>query len=82
MTTAISLTLMALCLLLSAYFSATETAFSSLSTARMRTLAEQGDRRAELALRLHSQYDPFQKRTNWQRHTDFQAVVRPLAGVT
>ena len=57
MTTAISLTLMALCLLLSAYFSATETAFSSLSTARMRTLAEQGDRRAELALRLHSQYD-------------------------
>ena len=57
MTTAVSLTLMALCLLLSAYFSATETAFSSLSTARMRTLAEQGDRRAELALRLHGQYD-------------------------
>ena len=25
---------------------------------------------------------PFQKRTNWQRHTNFQAVVRPLAGVT
>lgn len=43
MTTAVSLTLMALCLLLSAYFSATETAFSSLSTAKMRTLAEQGD---------------------------------------
>ena len=57
MTTAVSLTLMALCLLLSAYFSATETAFSSLSTARMRTLAEQGDRRAELALHLHGQYD-------------------------
>ena len=57
MTTAVSLTLMALCLLLSAYFSATETAFSSLSTAKMRTLAEQGDRRAELALRLHGQYD-------------------------
>ena len=53
MTTAVSLTLMALCLLLSAYFSATETAFSSQSTAKMRTLAEQGDRRAELALRLH-----------------------------
>ena len=57
MTTAVSLTLMALCLLLSAYFSATETAFSSLSTAKMRTLAEQGDLRAELALRLHGQYD-------------------------
>ena len=57
MTTAVSLTLMALCLLLSAYFSATETAFSSLSTAKMRTLAEQGDHRAELALHLHGQYD-------------------------
>ena len=57
MTTAAYLTLMALCLLFSAYFSATETAFSSLSTAKMRTLAEQGDRRAELALRLHAQYD-------------------------
>ena len=57
MTTAASLALMALCLLLSAYFSATETAFSSLSTAKMRTLAEQGDPRAELALQLHGQYD-------------------------
>ena len=64
MTTAVSLTLMALCLLLSAYFSATETAFSSLSTAKLRALAERGDRRAErgdrraeLALRLHGQYD-------------------------
>ena len=34
MTTAVSLTLMALCLLLSAYFSATETAFSSLTAGR------------------------------------------------
>ena len=57
MTTAVSLTLMALCLLLSAYFSATETAFSSLSTAKMRTLADQGDHRAELALHLRGQYD-------------------------
>ena len=57
MTTAAFLLLMALCLLLSAYFSATETAFSSLSATRLRTLAEQGDRRAELALRLNRQYD-------------------------
>ena len=57
MTTAISLTLMALCLLLSAYFSATETAFSSLSTDPNAQPGGAGDRRAALALRLRQQYD-------------------------
>ena len=42
---------------MSAYFSATETAFSSLSKTRLKTMIEKGDRRAELALSLSEQYD-------------------------
>ena len=38
----------------SAYFSATETAFSSLNRARMKAMAEQGDKRAERALALQA----------------------------
>ena len=48
---------MAVCLLLSAYFSATETAFSSVNTTRLRTLAEKGSGGAALALKLLEQYD-------------------------
>ena len=45
------------CLLLcSAYFSATETAFSAMNRVRMKSLAEH-DSRAELALRLAENYD-------------------------
>ena len=43
----------------SAYFSATETAFTSLNRIRMRSRAEGGDRRAALALRLSEDYDRF-----------------------
>lgn len=42
---------------LSASFSAMETAFSSLNKTRMRTLAEKGKKRAELVCRLTDQYD-------------------------
>lgn len=49
--------IMAVCLLLSAYFSATETAFSSVNTTRLRTLAEKGSGGAALALKLLEQYD-------------------------
>ncbi len=42
---------------LSAYFSATETAFSSLNRVRLRAWAEDGDRRAALALKLEEDYD-------------------------
>ena len=49
--------IMAVCLLLSAYFSATETAFSSANTTRLRTLAEKGSRNAALSLKLLAQYD-------------------------
>ncbi|WP_294475169.1 hemolysin family protein [uncultured Intestinimonas sp.] len=43
----------------SAYFSATETAFTSLNRIRMRSRAEGGDRRAAMALRLSEDYDRF-----------------------
>ena len=48
---------MAFCLLMSAYFSATETAFSSLNKTRLKTMAEKGDRKAQKALDLSEQYD-------------------------
>ena len=42
---------------LSAYFSATETAFSSLNKIRLKSKAESGNRRAALALSLSEDYD-------------------------
>lgn len=41
----------------SAFFSATETAFSSLNRARLRTLADHGNARAERTLTLEERYD-------------------------
>ena len=43
----------------SAYFSASETAFTSLNRIRLRSKAENGDGRAALALRLSEDYDRF-----------------------
>lgn len=43
--------------ILSAYFSATETAFTSLNRIRLKSKADGGNRRAALALRLVDQYD-------------------------
>ena len=57
MSTTTCIMIMAVCLLLSAYFSATETAFSSANTTRLRTLAEKGSRNAALSLKLLGQYD-------------------------
>lgn len=48
---------MVVCLIMSAYFSATETAFSSLNRTRLRTMAEKGNRKAQLALSLAEKYD-------------------------
>ncbi len=48
---------MVILIVCSAYFSASETAFSSLNRARMKAMAEQGDKRAERALALAEQYD-------------------------
>ena len=42
---------------MSAYFSATETAFTSLNKVRLRSRADNGDRRAARALALAEDYD-------------------------
>ena len=57
MSTTTCIMIMAVCLMLSAYFSATETAFSSVNTTRLRALAEKGRKNAALALRLLENYD-------------------------
>ncbi len=48
---------MMLLIMMSAYFSATETAFSSLNRIRMKNAAENGDKRAALVLSLAEQFD-------------------------
>lgn len=48
---------MVCCVILSAYFSATETAFLSINKTRVKTLAEKGNRRAALVLKLDDRYD-------------------------
>ena len=48
---------MVICIILSGYFSATETAFSSLNKTRMKYMAEKGNKRAKNALRLAENYD-------------------------
>ena len=48
---------MVFCVMMSAYFSATETAFSSLNSIRLKVLADNGNRRAKLAFRLSEDYD-------------------------
>lgn len=45
------------CIMMSAYFSATETAFSSLNRIRMKNMAEKGSKRAKLVLKLSENYD-------------------------
>ncbi|HIS55938.1 MAG TPA: HlyC/CorC family transporter [Candidatus Fimimorpha excrementavium] len=45
------------CIVMSAYFSATETAFSSLNRIRIKNMAEKGNKRAALVLRLSNNYD-------------------------
>lgn len=46
-----------LCVILSGYFSATETAFSSLNRIRLKNLANNGNKRAKLAYTLSENYD-------------------------
>ena len=49
--------LMVVLVLFSAYFSATETAFSTMNKTRLRTLAEKGNKRAARVLSLGEKYD-------------------------
>lgn len=49
--------IMVICLVMSAYFSATETAFSCANKTRLRALAEKGNKKAELTVNLADKYD-------------------------
>ncbi len=49
--------IIAVMVVLSAYFSATETAFSSLNKTRLRAMAEGGNKKAEITLTLAENYD-------------------------
>ena len=53
----LQITLIVFCLLMSAYFSATETAFSTLNKIRIKNLAEDGNKRAKLVYNLTEKYD-------------------------
>ncbi|MFI3167858.1 MAG: hemolysin family protein [Bacillota bacterium] len=46
-----------ICIILSAYFSSTETAFSSLNKARLKSYVKHGNQRAKLAYELSDQFD-------------------------
>lgn len=52
-----SIILIIFLLICSAYFSATETAFSSLNRTRLKTMAEKGNKRAKQTLELADKYD-------------------------
>lgn len=49
--------ILAILIMMSAYFSATETAFSSLNRIKLKNIAEYGNKRAKLALSLSENYD-------------------------
>ncbi len=51
------LVIIVICVILSAYFSATETALTSFNRIRMKTIAEKGNKRAERVLKLAENYD-------------------------
>lgn len=53
----ISIVIMVVLIMLSAYFSATETAFSTLNKTKLKTLSEKGNRKAKLVLQLSENYD-------------------------
>ncbi|MBS6196192.1 MAG: HlyC/CorC family transporter [Clostridiales bacterium] len=52
-----SLVMIVICIVMSAYFSATETAFSSLNRIRIKNLADKGNKRARLVMKLSENYD-------------------------
>ncbi len=52
-----SLLVIIFCIIMSGYFSATETAFSSLNRIRVKNMAEKGNKKAKLVLLLSEKYD-------------------------
>lgn len=53
----VSILIIVACVVMSAYFSATETAFSSINRIRIKNMAEKGDKRTQLVLRMSENYD-------------------------
>lgn len=53
----ISMVIIVVSIIMSAYFSATETAFSSLNRIRIKNMAEKGNRKARLVMELSQRYD-------------------------
>lgn len=53
----LQLVIIIVCIILSAYFSATETAFSTFNRIRVKNLAEKGDKRAARVLKISENYD-------------------------
>lgn len=53
----VSLIIIVFCIVMSAYFSATETAFSTLNRIRVKNMADKGNKRAQLVLKLSDNYD-------------------------
>lgn len=54
---AAQLAIMLFCIIMSAYFSATETAFSTFNRAKLKTLAERGNKKASKVLKIAENYD-------------------------
>lgn len=52
-----NLIIIIICIVMSAYFSATETAFSSLNRIRVKNMAEKGNKKATLVMKLSENYD-------------------------
>lgn len=53
----ISLIIIVFCVIMSAYFSATETAFSSLNRIRIKNMADKGNKKAALVMKMSENYD-------------------------
>ncbi len=54
---ALQILIIVFCIIMSAYFSATETAFTTLNKIRIKGLAEKGNKKAGLVLKLSDNYD-------------------------
>ncbi|MBO4948185.1 MAG: DUF21 domain-containing protein, partial [Peptococcaceae bacterium] len=52
-----TLTIIVICMIISAFFSASEMAFSSLNRVRIKSMADQGDSKAQMVLKMLDRYD-------------------------
>ncbi len=57
MESALQIAIIVFCLIMSAYFSATETAFSTLNRIKIKNLADDGNKKAALVLKLSDKFD-------------------------